>query len=133
MKAVRFNSGFTLIEILVGIGIIGILGVIALPRFGSLRQQNYDIEAVTALKRAAIAQEEYFKAEKHFVTCSNNMDCSTKLTKFKSSSDIVLKMTRVPATHLVPEHFTAVAYHPKGLRNDVTKAFEWNSQFGGLQ
>ena len=41
-KYLKDNRGFTLIEVLIVIGIIGVLAAIAIPRFTEYKQRSYD-------------------------------------------------------------------------------------------
>jgi type IV pilus assembly protein PilA len=54
------NEGFTLVEILIIIVIIGLLAVIAIPQFISYRSRAIDAQLKSDLRNAAVAVESYF-------------------------------------------------------------------------
>lgn len=56
----QIPQGFTLIEILIVIAIIGILTAIAIPQLSAYRTRGYNKSAVADLKNVAIAQEAYY-------------------------------------------------------------------------
>jgi prepilin-type N-terminal cleavage/methylation domain-containing protein len=66
------QKGFTLIELMIVIAIIGILAAIAIPQFVSYRQKGYNTQAKAELKSFYTACQAYF---------SDNVpsDCSTSL------------------------------------------------------
>lgn len=57
----RKNKGFTLIELMIVVSIIGILALIAIPNFQNLRQKAYDASALSAGRSAKLAQEIYYQ------------------------------------------------------------------------
>ncbi|MBW2304295.1 MAG: prepilin-type N-terminal cleavage/methylation domain-containing protein, partial [Deltaproteobacteria bacterium] len=54
------ERGFTLIELMIVIAIIGILAAIAIPQFNAYRARSYNASANTDLRNAMTAQEGYF-------------------------------------------------------------------------
>ena len=66
------QKGFTLIELMIVIAIIGILAAIAIPQFVSYRQKGYNTEAKAELKSFYTACQAYF-AENAPSDCSLSM------------------------------------------------------------
>ena len=61
MKAVRNNKGFTLIELMIVVVIIGILAALAIPRFTGAATQAKQSEAEAILKQVYTLQEAHFE------------------------------------------------------------------------
>ena len=54
-------SGFTLVELMIVIAIIGILAAIAVPQFASFRQKAYNSAAISDLRNVKTNLEAFYK------------------------------------------------------------------------
>jgi prepilin-type N-terminal cleavage/methylation domain-containing protein len=54
------NRGFTLIELMIVIAIIGILAAIAIPQFAAYRTRGFNSTSLSDLRNMVTAQEAYF-------------------------------------------------------------------------
>ena len=65
------QQGFTLVELLVVVAIIGILAAIAIPRFTAYRQRGYRAQLVSDVRNVSTAEEAYFVDNKTYgSTCA---------------------------------------------------------------
>ncbi len=60
------QKGFTLIELMIVIAIIGILAAIAIPQFSAYRIRSYNAAANSDLRNACTAQEAYYVDEQTY-------------------------------------------------------------------
>jgi type IV pilus assembly protein PilA len=64
------EKGFTLIELMIVIAIIGILAAIAIPQFVAYRQKGYDTQAKGELKSLYTACQAYFADSPTVTACT---------------------------------------------------------------
>lgn len=75
----RKASGFTLIELMIAIAIIGILATIALPSYNSYVQRSNRVDAQTALLELAQALERSFTLNNTYCTSVTAGSCTISL------------------------------------------------------
>jgi type IV pilus assembly protein PilA len=71
------QKGFTLIELMIVIAIIGILAAIAIPQFVTYRQKGYNTQAKAELKSFYTACQAYFADVPTVNTCSEALVAQT--------------------------------------------------------
>jgi type IV pilus assembly protein PilA len=60
MKNIHFNKGFTLVEIMIVVVIIGLLAAMAIPAFQKVRQSSIEKTLTNDAKQLASAANQYF-------------------------------------------------------------------------
>ena len=116
------QHGFTLLELLVTLSIVGILSAIAIPEYRAYQQRAYDIRALGDLRTVALAEEAYFMGAEKYLSCENN-SCSELPGVSRISKGVLLSVSADE------EIFTGTSYHGKGSG----KRYRWDSSNGGLQ
>ena len=89
LKDKNKRKGFTLIEVLVVIAIIGILAAIAIPQFASYRKKAQNSAAQTALRNLATSEENYYVAHNAYTGSTADL-----------SNDWNLRVKRCELKHL---------------------------------
>lgn len=110
MKA-RVNGGFTLIEILIVVVILGILTAIVIPRFNNARGKSLAASLKNDLRNLAVAQEDFFYSEGGY---------TKDLTKLHYNSSPGVKVEVVEAS---ADGWSAKATHPQAY--PLTCAIFW--------
>lgn len=68
MKATTFKHGFTLVELMIAVAIVGILASIAYPSYQDSVNRSRRAEGMTELVRIANLQEQYYSDNRTYTT-----------------------------------------------------------------
>jgi type IV pilus assembly protein PilA len=106
-RMMKKDEGFTLIELMIVIAIIGILAAIAIPQFSAYRTRSYNAAAEADLRNAATAQEAYYVDKQTYVAAP-----ATNLTG--ATYGFYTSMNVTVSGGAAAQQYTMTAYHSSG-------------------
>ena len=105
-KLANRDKGFTLIELMIVIAIIGILAAIAIPQFSAYRKRSYNSAAQADTRNMATAQEAYYVDESTYSSVVDDLSGATY--GFYQSGKVTI------AADGNADAYTITAYHGSG-------------------
>ncbi len=84
---IKDEKGFTLVELLVAVAIVGILVSTALPMLSSYKKRAFNARAVSDLRSLMSGQEAYFVDNETYFSSCENAECEV-LSGFKLSKNV---------------------------------------------
>jgi type IV pilus assembly protein PilA len=111
LNKMKDQQGFTLIELMIVIAIIGILAAIAIPQFSAYRKRSYNSAAQADLRNAATAQEAYFVDNSTYTSAKDNLIGATYGLYISAPGNASVVFTINAGNK---SQYTMDAYHPAG-------------------
>jgi len=131
---IAWQAGFTLVELMIVVAIIGILAAIAVPQFSAYRQQAFNAAAESNLRNMITAEETYFIDNNNSylaVAPTQGPGPAGALPSTTASSGVGL----TAGAFLVPPSFVAFTGHRLGTKvygADNTTGMQWRNVAPGL-
>ena len=129
-KSPRANGGFTLIELMIVVIIVGVLAAIAYPSYIQYTREAKRSDAHAALLRIATLEEKFFSNNNGYTTsttvlgyaadpaASNEGHWAISIVSANLASSYTL--TAVPAGNHADQNCPSITLTSAGLRNPVT-------------
>lgn len=114
MFAVR--KGFTLIEILIVLLVLGAVAAIAIPHYAGAKNKAYQAAMAADLRAAAILEEQY-AADNHGQYFSGSATHDAPLNGFTPSKDVTVTFTAFNILGSQLGDWVAVAHHDQSTEN----------------
>ena len=107
-KPTNTDTGFTLLELLVAMAVLGILATIALVQYAEYKGRGFDARAESSLRMVVAAEEAYFIENSSYVPCTQANCHSTLAGVVRIESGITLNIASTGAS------FSGTATHNQG-------------------
>jgi type IV pilus assembly protein PilA len=107
MRIRKGEKGFTLIELMIVVAIIGILAAIAIPQFAQMRIRSFNAAAESDLRNAMTAQEAYFADNQSYSAAIGQLTASA--VGFANTTNVTTSVEAVSVSG-----YTMSAQHAAG-------------------
>src|SRR2546423_9088194 len=113
---VQQNRGFTLIEILIVVMLVGALAAVAVPRYAGAKDKVYQAAMAADLRAAAVLEEQY-AADNHGQYFSGSATNDLPLNGFTPSKDVTVTFTAFNILGSQLGDWVAIAHHGQSTEN----------------
>ena len=110
------RKGFTLIEILIVVVVLGAVAAIAIPHYAGAKNKAYQAAMAADLRTAALLEEQY-AAENHGQYFSGSATHDSPLNGFTPSKDVTVTFTAFNILGSQLADWIAVAHHGQSTEN----------------
>jgi prepilin-type N-terminal cleavage/methylation domain-containing protein len=115
------RKGFTLIEILMVVVVIGTLAAVAVPRYSASKNKAFTAVMIADLRSAAM-YEEQFAADNHGQYFSGTATPDAPLNGFAPSPNVTVTLTAFNILGSQLANWTAIARHPQSSESCEMRA-----------
>ena len=110
------RKGFTLIEILIVVVVLGALAAIAIPHYAGAKNKAYQAAMMADLRTAAILEEQY-AADNHGQYFSGSATEDSPLNGFRPSKSVTVTFTAFNILGSQLGDWVAIAHHGQSSEN----------------
>jgi type IV pilus assembly protein PilA len=112
MTIIKPSKGFTLIELMIVVAIIGILAAIAIPQFSAYRTRSFNSSAVADLRNILTSEEAYYADNQTYINLSVIEGYQASLPSLPGGR--LGKLICASVTDATATDYTAKAQHKNG-------------------
>lgn len=125
LRQIDSHAGFTLLELLVVLVILGVMAALAIPQYASYRLRAFNAQAQSDLRSAVNAQEAFFEKYEAYGDCMN-AGCEVALRGYRRSEGVSIACTPRESDQL----YQCSTIHARGNRTfyyDSENSVFWES------